>query len=161
MEFNAFAFFMALINFIIMFYLFYLIVIVPMEDAVKVRQKRVQVRLDEIRGTLASAQGLEEEVATQFGRLEDDKREMAEAAQREIERVSARIQEQAERDAEHLVAKTRREADKNRQETLAALNRQLAGQAMEEVQRMLQRAFDSQAQEASASTVLGKVGSRG
>ena len=159
MEFHAFSFFISLINFMAMFFLFYHVVIVPMEGAVALRAKRVQSRLDEIRQTLSEAQRLEAEVKEQFARLEGEKQEMREATEREIVRVKEHHLAQAERDAKHLVEKTQRELERNRQEVLAALNRQLTDRAMEKVEGLLSKAFDAQAQEASAEAVLGKVAS--
>ena len=61
MEFDAFGFFISILNFGVMFALFYHVVITPMEEAVVVRRKKVTSRLDEIRGTLAAAEKLESE----------------------------------------------------------------------------------------------------
>lgn len=49
MEFDAFGFFISILNFGVMFALFYHVVITPMEEAVVVRRKKVTSRLDEIR----------------------------------------------------------------------------------------------------------------
>lgn len=157
MEFDAFGFFISIINFGVMFALFYPIVIGPMEEAVEVRQKRVEQRLDDIRQTLAEAKRLEAETETLIGNLEAEKQEMSRATEEEIARVQQQLSSTAERDAEHLVAKTRRECEKNRQDTLAYLNQQLANLAMSKVEAVLSGAFDSQAQAASAQSVLGRV----
>ena len=161
MEFDAFGFFISILNFGVMFALFYHVVITPMEGAVALRRKIVTSRLDEIRGTLAAAQKLEAEVKSQFAKLEDEKAEMRQSADHEITRVQAHLKSESERDAAHLVAKTQRELEKNRLETLAALNRQLTDRAMTRVETLLSQAFDSQAKQASASQVLGKVAPRG
>lgn len=160
MEFDAFGFFISILNFGVMFALFYHVVITPMEEAVVVRRKKVTGRLDEIRGTLAAAEKLENETKSQFAKLEAEKEEMRQAADREIVRVQENLTTNTERDAQHLVAKTQRELDKNRLETLAALNQQLTDRAMEQVESLLSKAFDKQAQQASATQVLGKVGAR-
>lgn len=160
MEFDAFGFFISILNFGVMFALFYHVVITPMEEAVVVRRKKVTSRLDEIRATLAAAEKLESETKSQFAKLEAEKEEMRQAADREIARVQEHLTTNTERDAQHLVAKTQRELDKNRLETLAALNQQLTDRAMEQVETLLSRAFDKQAQQASATLVLGKVGAR-
>ncbi|MBS2038660.1 ATP synthase F0 subunit B [bacterium] len=161
MEFDAFGFFISILNFGVMFALFYHVVITPMEEAVVVRRKKVTSRLDEIRGTLAAAEKLEADVKSQFSKLEAEKAEMRLSTEHEIARIQEQLQTNTERDAQHLVAKTQRELDKNRQETLAALNRQLTDQAMSRVESLLTQALDSQAKASSASTVLGKVGARG
>jgi len=160
MEFDAFGFFISILNFGVMFALFYHVVITPMEQAVVVRRKKVTSRLDEIRGTLAAAEKLESETKSQFAKLEAEKAEMRQAAEHEVARVQEQLTTNAERDAQHLVAKTQRELDKNRQETLAALNQQLTDRAMQQVESLLSKAFDKQAQQASAVQVLGKVGAR-
>lgn len=157
MEFDAFGFFISIINFGVMFALFYPIVIGPMEEAVQIRQKRVQGRLDEIRQTLSQAKKLEAETEELIGKLEAEKEEMTRATDAEIARVREQLASDAQRDAEHLVAKTRRECEKNRQDTLAFLNQQLADLAMSKVEAVLAGSFDSQAQAASAQNVLGKV----
>lgn len=161
MEFDAFGFFISILNFGVMFALFYHVVITPMEEAVVVRRKKVTSRLDEIRGTLAAAEKLEAEVKSQYSKLEAEKAEMRQATEHEIARIQEHLQTESERDAQHLVAKTQRELDKNRLETLAALNRQLTDRAMNRVEGMLSKAMDTQARQASASQVLGKVGVRG
>lgn len=161
MEFDAFGFFVSILNFGVMFALFYHIVITPMEDAVVVRAKKVTGRLDEIRGTLSAAEKLENEMKSQFAKLEAEKAEMRQAAEHEIARVQESIASNAERDALHLVAKTERELEKNRLESLAALNQQLTERAMARVETLLSKAFDSQARQASASQVLGKVAQSG
>lgn len=161
MEFDAFGFFISILNFGVMFALFYHVVITPMEEAVVVRRKKVTSRLDEIRGTLAAAEKLEAEVKSQYSKLEAEKAEMRQATEHEIARIQEHLQTESERDAQHLVAKTQRELDKNRLETLAALNQQLTERAMNRVEGMLSKAMDSQARQASASQVLGKVGVRG
>ena len=76
MEFDAFGFFISILNFGVMFALFYHVVITPMEEAVVVRRKKVTSRLDEIRGTLAAAEKLEAEVKSQYSKLEAEKAEM-------------------------------------------------------------------------------------
>ena len=157
MEFDAFGFFISIINFGVMFVLFNYVVILPMEGAVALRGKKVQTRLDEIRLILSQAQKLEADVQQQFTRLDGEKQEMREAAEREIARVQKHLLTESERDAEHLVGKTARELEKNRVEALAALNRVLAKQAMLRVEGLLSKAFDGQAQQASAEAVLGKV----
>ena len=160
MEFDAFGFFISIINFGVMFALFYPIVIGPMEEAVQLRQKRVQGRLDEIRLTLAEAKRLEGETEELIGKLDAERDEMTRATEAEMARVREQLASDAQRDAEHLVAKTRRECEKNRQDTLAFLNQQLADLAMSKVESVLSGAFDSQAQVASAQSVLGKVVNR-
>ncbi len=160
MEFDAFGFFISILNFSVMFALFYHVVITPMEEAVAVRRKKVTSRLDEIRETLATAEKLENETKSQFAKLEAEKAEMRQAAEHEIARVQEQLTTNAEQDAQHLVAKTQRELDKNRQETLAALNQQLTDRAMQQVENLLSKAFDKQAQHASAVQVIGKVGAR-
>ncbi len=159
-EFHAFSFFISVINFGVMFFLFYHVVIGPMEDAVALRQKRVQARLDEIRKTLLEAQSIKDTVAAQVAKVEVEKQEMREATEREILRVQEQLSSKSARDAEHLVAKAGREAEKNRVDTLAALNRQLTGKALSKVEGLLTQALDNQAQQASAQLVLGKVGNR-
>lgn len=159
-HFDAFGFFVSLINFGLMFVLFFQVVIAPMEDAVARRQRKVTEQLDDIRLTLAHAEKIESQVKEQFARLEDEKQEMTNATEREIARVREQLIGTAEKDADHLVAKTRREGEKNRQETLAFLNQQLADQAMSKVEGILAKAFDAPAQEASVESVLGKVGQR-
>ena len=160
MEFDAFGFFISILNFGVMFALFYHVVITPMEGAVVLRRKKVTSRLDEIRGTLAAAEKLENETKSQFAKLEAEKAEMRQAADHEIVRVQEHLLSTTERDAQHLVAKTQRELDKNRLETLAALNQQLTDRAMDRVESLLSKAFDKQAQQASAVQVLGKVGAK-
>lgn len=161
MEFDAFGFFISMINFLVMFFLFYHVVITPMEGAVALRQRKVTSRLDEIRQTMVTAQKLEDEVKSQYAKLDSDRQEMREATEREIARVQKQLAEQSQKDAEHLVAKTRRELEKNRQDTLAALNRQLTDRAMTKVEGLLTQALDSQAQNSSAELMLGKVVQRG
>lgn len=161
MEFDAFGFFVSILNFGIMFALFYPIVIKPMEEAVVLRRKKVSSRLDEIRRTLAAAEKVESEVKSQFAKLDAEKEEMRASADHEIARVQKHLQSEAERDAQHLVAKTQRELEKNRLETLAALNRQLTDRAMLRVETLLSQALDSQAKQASATQVLGKVAKSG
>ena len=160
MEFYAFGFFISVICFGAMFFLFYQVVIGPMEDAVAIRARRIQSRLDEIRLTLSQAQKLEAEVQAQFARLDAEKQEMRESADREIARNQDSLREAAERDAVHMVDKAGREAEKNRQEALAAVNKQITEQAMSQVETLLSRALDAQAQQASVSQVLGKVVNR-
>lgn len=160
MEFNAFGFFISVINFGVMFFLFYYVVIGPMEDVVALRERRVTARLDEIRQTLADAQRIEAETQAQFASLESEKGEMRAATEREIARVRAQLAEQAARDAEHLVAKTKRETDRTRQEALALLNRKLADKTMARTQELLAGALDAPAQEASAQGVIGKLVTR-
>lgn len=161
MEFDAFGFFISILNFGVMFGLFYHVVITPMEEAVVVRRNKVTSRLDEIRGTLAAAEKLENETKSQFAKLETEKAEMRQATEHEIARIQEHLQTETERDAQHLVAKTQRELDKNRQEVLAALNQQLTDRAMSQVETLLSKALDSQAKASSATAVLGKVGARG
>lgn len=157
MEFKAFGFIISLLNFLLMFFLFYQVVILPMEQAVQRRRRRVDERLAEIRKTLADAQRLEAEVKGQMTGLEAEKQEMRESAAKEVARVQARFTSDAERDALHLVEKTRREAEKNRQEVLASLNRELADKAMAQTQEMLARAFDQSARESSAQATVSRL----
>lgn len=159
-EFHAFSFFVSIINFGVMFFLFYHVVILPMEDAVAVRQKRVQARLEEIRKILSEAEKLKSEVEAQVSRLDLDKDEMREATTREIERVRQQLSSKAARDAEHMVAKAGREAEKNRIDTLAEINRQLTARALGKVEGLLVGVLDGQAQQGSVELVLGKVASR-
>ena len=161
MEFYAFGFFVSILNFGLMFTLFYQVVVLPMERAVALRQQKVTSRLEEIRVTLSTAQKLEDEVKTKFSKLDAEKEEMRQAAEHENARIQKHLESEAERDALHLVGKTERELEKNRLETLAALNRQLTDRAMERSETLLTQAFDSQAKQASASLVLGKVAQSG
>jgi F0F1-type ATP synthase membrane subunit b/b' len=157
MEFHAFGLFVSVLNFGLMFLLFNFVVIVPMEKAIELRQKKINARLDEIRATLAQAQKLEAEVKGQYVKLDSDKQEMREATEREIARVQKQLAEQSQRDAQHLVAKTQRECEKNRLDTLAALNRQLTDKAMDKVESILSKALDAKAQTSSAELVLNKA----
>jgi len=157
MHFDAFAFFISILNFGVMFVLFNQVVIVPMEEAVALRRKKVTARLDEIRDTLVKAQKLESEVKEQYSKLDGEKVDMRQATEHEIARVKEHTAEQAQKDAEHLVAKTRRESEKVRQDALVALNRQLTERALDKVEGLISKAFDQKAQGASAQYVLEKA----
>ena len=157
LELHAFGLFISVLNFGLMFLLFNFVVIVPMEKAIVIRQKKITARLDEIRATMAQAQKLEAEVKSQYVKLDSDKQEMLEATEREIARVQTQLTERSQRDAEHLVAKTQRECEKNRLDALAALNRELANQAMAKVEGILVKVLDTKAQTASAELVLSKA----
>lgn len=155
---QIFNFVVSVVNFFIMFILFRLVVIEPMQEAVVVREARAKEQIAEAEAILEEARRLHEKHTTELANLDQELARVKEAGESLATRSVKKIEEQAEREATHIVSRAHLEADALRRRTEHALRQRMATEALARARRMLAEHVDSKAQQQIVEHVVGKVG---
>lgn len=155
---QVFDWLVTLINFSIMFVLFRLVVIIPMEQAVRLREQRVRLRLAEIDQIAADAKARQEEFEAKFSNVEAMLDEIKGNSERMLARTMAKANEKAEAEERYLVQKAEAEAASLRHEVEKEIRYRVASQAVARAEALLASALDSGAQNAIVLAGVKKVG---
>lgn len=155
---QAFDWLVSVVNFAIMFTLFRLVVIIPMEQAVRLRRQRVALRLKEIEAIAAEAKAKQAEFEEKFGNVEAMLSEIKVSADRSMAQAKAKIEEKAEAEERYLLDKARAEAESLRREVESEIRSRIASEAVARAERILGSTLDAGAQNAIVSAGVKKVG---
>lgn len=155
---QAFDWVVSVVNFAIMFALFRLVVIIPMEQAVRLRRQRVALRLKEIEAIASEAKAKQAEFEQKFGNVDAMLAEIKTNSERSTAQARAKIEEKAEAEERYLLDKARAEAESLRREVENEIRSRIAGEAVARAERILGSALDAGAQNAIVSAGVKKVG---
>lgn len=148
----------SLVNFGIMFILFRLVVILPMQEAVKLREQRVALRLKEIEEIAVEAQRTKAEFQERFGAVESVLAEVKANSERSLTQVQHRLQEKAASEERYILEKARAEAESLRREAEKQVRSRLAATAVARAERMLDNALDATVQNKILTASIQKMG---
>jgi F-type H+-transporting ATPase subunit b len=155
---QVFDWLVSLINFGLMFILFRMVVIVPMEQAVRLREQRVRLRLQEIEQIAAEAKARQEEFSVKFGDLDSVLAEIKDNSERSLARAKMKAEEKAGAEERYMKQKAEAEAESLRREVEAEIRARVTSQALARAEALLGSALDSAAQNAIVSAGVKKVG---
>lgn len=159
MEFpQLFDWFVSLINFAIMFVLFRMVVIVPMEEAVRLREQRVRLRLKEIDEIASEAKAKQEDFESKFGNVDTMLNEIKVSSDRNLAQAKVKIADKAAAEERYVLDKARIEADAMRREVEAEIRSRIAKQAITRAEAILSSTLDAGAQNAIVASGVKKVG---
>lgn len=148
----------SLANFGIMFILFRLVVIIPMQEAVKLREQRVALRLKEIEEIEREAQETKAQFETRFSEVDTVIAEVKATADRSLAQVKLRLQEKAAAEERYVLEKAQAEAISLRHDTQVKVRSRVASDAVSRAERMLESALDSSAQDKILTASIQRVG---
>lgn len=146
------------INFGIMFVLFRLVVIIPMQEAAKLRGQRVRLRLEEIAELGADADAQLESFTEKFGNIGQVVAEVKENAERSRKQAKEKIEAKAEAEEKYLLEKAKAEATSLLRETEEAIRTQIASRAVTRAEEILNEVLDASAQNKIVAQAVKKVG---
>lgn len=155
---QVFDWLVSVVNFAIMFSLFRLVVIIPMEQAVRLRRQRVSLRLQEIESIKAEALAKQAEFEEKFGNVEAMLSEIKVNADRSLAQARVKIEEKAEAEERYVLDKARAEAESLRREVENEIRARIAGEAVARAERILNNSLDAGAQNAIVTAGVRKVG---
>ncbi len=155
---QMFDFIITLINFTIMFMIFRLVVIIPMQEAVRLREQRVKLRLSEIEELAESARERKEEFEVRFGDFDSTVQGIREGSERLVSQASARIAEQAEQEEKFLLAKAQAEADALRREAEKEIRTHIVTLAIARAEEMISDGASTSVHNDVISASIEKVG---
>lgn len=148
----------SLVNFAIMFALFRLVVILPMEEAGRLRKQRVALRLKEIEDVASQAKTKLAEFQEKFGGVEAVLAGMASAAERTVAQAKAKLEEKASAQESYVLERAKAEAKALGHEVEQEIRSRIAGQAVIRAQELLAEVLDAKAQNALLAADVKKVG---
>lgn len=148
----------SLANFGIMFLLFRLVVIIPMQEAVKLREQRVALRLKEIEQTAKEAEATKADFEQKFGDVESVLADIKETSDRSLSQVKSRLEERAASEERYVLEKAKAEAESTRREAESAVRSKVAGNAVARAEAMLADALDASAQNKILAASVSQVG---
>ena len=155
---QVFDWLVSVVNFAIMFSLFRLVVIVPMEQAVRLRRQRVSLRLKEIEAIRVEAEAKQAEFQEKFGNVEAMLSEIKVNADRSLAQARGKIEEKAEAEERYVLDKARAEAESLRREVENEIRARVAAEAVARAERILTSSLDAGAQNAIVTAGVKKVG---
>ncbi len=155
---QMFDFIITLINFSIMFMLFRIVVIIPMQDAVRLREQRVKLRLKEIEELAESAKSRRDEFKERFGNLDGALEEIRVVSGRSIEQVQAKLAEQTAQEEQFLLRKAKAEADALRREVEQEIRAEIAAVAVKKAEAALASRMGAKEHADVLSASIKKVG---
>lgn len=145
-------------NFAIMFILFRLVVILPMQEAVKLREQRVALRLKEIEQTASEAEETKKTFETRFGDLDKVLSEIKESSERSLVQVKQRLEERAASEERYVLEKAEAEAEAIKREAESTVRGKVAADAVARAEAMLAEALDASTQNKIMSSAIKKMG---
>lgn len=148
----------SVVNFAVMFVGFKVIVIDPMGQAVRLREQRVRLRLQEIDRIATEAKAKQEEYEGRFGNVEEMLAEIKATSERTLAQAKTKVEEKAESEERYLLEKAEAEAVSLRREVELEIRSRIAKQAIARAETILSGALDASAQNAIFSAGVKKVG---
>ncbi len=148
----------SVVNFSIMFFLFRLVVIVPMEQAVRLREQRVVLRLKEIEDIRVEAEAKKEIFQAKFGDVEAALADIKTSSERSLSLAKLKIDEKAASEERYVLEKAKVEAESMAREVEVEIRTKVASLAVERAEALLISALDAKAQNAIVAAAVKKVG---
>lgn len=148
----------SVVNFGVMFLLFRLVVIVPMQEAVKLREQRVKLRLAEIDEIAADAKATKAEFEARFGEVDKVLADVKAASDRTLSQTKQSLAEKAESEERYILGKAKAEAESIRREAQATVRARLAADAISKAEASLKERLDSAAQNKILMASVKKMG---
>jgi F0F1-type ATP synthase membrane subunit b/b' len=148
----------SLANFGIMFLLFRLVVIIPMQEAVKLREQRVALRLKEIEQMAQDAEATRAEFEVRFGEVDKVLAEVKKTSERSLAQVQQRLQERAEAEERYVLDKAKAEAVSLKRDAENKVRAQVASSAVARAEALLIEALDSSAQNKVLTASVQRMG---
>lgn len=145
-------------NFGVMFILFRLVVIIPMQEAVKLREQRVALRLKEIEQTASEAEETKKTFQARFGDLNTVLDEIKESSNRSLAQVKQRLEERAVSEERYVLEKAEAEAEAVKREAEATVRGKVAAGAVARAEALLSEALDATTQNKIISSAVKKMG---
>lgn len=155
---QIFDWFVAVVNFCIMFFIFRLVVIIPMQEAVKLREQRVALRLKEIEQTAREAEETKVTFQAKFGEIDTVLAEIKETSGRSLAQVKQRLEERAASEERYVLEKAEAEAEAIKREAESTVRSRLAESAIVRAEALLAEALDATAQDKIISSAVKKMG---
>ena len=155
---QVFDWLVSLANFGIMFVLFRLVVIIPMQDAVKLREQRVALRLKEIDQIAKDAETTKADFQEKFGKVDEMIAEVKATSERSLAQAKQNLEERAVAEERYIREKAEAEAKSLKREAEAKVRSKLAGGAVARAESLLRDALDSNAQNKILSAAIKEIG---
>ena len=108
---QVFDWLVSLFNFAVMFAIFRLVCIIPVQEAVRLREQRVSLRLKEIAELAKDAEAKKADFEGKFGDVESVLAEVKEASERSQAQALAKVEEKAVAEEKYLLEKAEAEAE--------------------------------------------------
>jgi F0F1-type ATP synthase membrane subunit b/b' len=148
----------SLVNFALVFAVFRLVVILPMEQAVRLREQRVRLRLQEIDDIAKEAIAKQELFEAKFGDVDQVLAEIKANSERSLAQARAKAEEQAAAEERYLIQKAEAEAAALRREVETEIRSRIAKLAVARAEALLNSGLDAGAQNAIVQAGVKKVG---
>ena len=145
-------------NFAVLFFLFRLVVILPMQEAVKLREQRVALRLKEIEQTAKEAEETKKTFEARFGDLDKVLVEIKESSERSLTQVKQRLEERAVSEERYVLEKAEAEAEAVNREAESTVRGKVAAGAVARAEALLSEALDASTQNKILSSSIKKMG---
>lgn len=155
---QVFDWLVSLVNFTIMFALFRLVVILPMQEAVKLREQRVALRLKEIKKASEDAEAAKTKYKDFFGNVDSVVAEVKENSERSLAQVTKRLEEKAEAEERYILEKANAEAEAVKRDAEATVRSQMAQKAVARAEVLLNFALDTSSQNKILTASVKKMG---
>jgi F0F1-type ATP synthase membrane subunit b/b' len=155
---QVFDWIVSLANFGIMFILFRLVVIIPMQDAVKLREQRVALRLKEIDQIAKEAEETKVSFQEKFGKVDGVVAEVKSSSERSLAQAKVKMEERAAAEERYIRDKADAESKSIKREAEAQVRTRLAEGAVARAQAFLKDALDSSAQDKILSAGVKEIG---
>lgn len=147
-----------LVNFGVMFILFRLVVILPMQDAVKLRGQRVALRLKEIDGIAKEAEETKASFQERFGQVDGVLAEIKETSDRSLSQTQQRLEEKASSEERYILEKAKAEAEAAKRDAEAKVRSKVAGAAVAKAEALLKKSLDDSVQDKVLAFSTKQVG---
>lgn len=155
---QVFDWLVSLANFGIMFILFRLVVIIPMQEAVKLREQRVALRLKEIDQIAKEAEETKASFQEKFGRVDEMVAEVKATSERSLAQAKQKLEERAVAEERYVREKAEAEAKSIKREAEARVRSRVAEGAVARAEALLKEALDSSAQNKILSAAVKEIG---
>ncbi|MFA7480247.1 MAG: hypothetical protein WC314_07060 [Vulcanimicrobiota bacterium] len=155
---QVFDWLVSLANFGIMFILFRLVVIVPMQEAVRLREQRVALRLKEIDQIAKDAEATKADFQEKFGKVDEMIGEVKASSERSLAQAKQKMEERSLAEERYIREKAEAEAKSIKREAEARVRSQLAGGAVSRAEAFLKEALDSNAQNKILAAAIKEIG---
>lgn len=155
---QLFGWVISVVNFAIMFALFRLVVILPMEEAVRLREQRVTLKLKEIDDLARDAKAKLAEYEGRFGDVESVLADIGAASSLTLAQAKTKHEEKAAAQERYLLERAKAEAEAIAREVEGEIRQQMASGAVAKAEAILIKALDAGAQNAIVAAGVKKVG---
>jgi F-type H+-transporting ATPase subunit b len=155
---QVFDWLVSLANFGIMFVLFRLVVIIPMQDAVKLREQRVALKLKEIDQIAKDAEETKASFQEKFGKVDEMVAEVKASSERSLAQAKQKLEERAAAEERYIREKAEAEAQSIRREAEAQVRSRLAAGAVARAEALLKDALDASAHNQILSAGVKEIG---